>query len=201
MEMGVFNYKKAVQALVFFCQKEESKKIDKIKALKLLFFAERFHLRKYNRMITNDSFWAMGMGPVASGTKDLIDSTNYGSDKGKDYAKRYIHKDAEHQLNCKNSFDPEVFSDSDIEALEFAWEKFGKYNYPEIIKITHKYPEWLKYSEKLKKEGTDRIPIEIYDFLEDPKTGVEICHNLSPEDKTALKEYLEERQSINNLWN
>jgi len=199
--METFNYKKAVQALVFFCQKEQEKKINKIKALKLLFFAERFHLRKYSRMITNDSYWAMGMGPVASGTKDLIDSTRYGSDKGKTYAQKHLHNFPKHLIASRTELDKEVFSESDIESLEFAWEKFGKYNYPKIIDITHEYPEWEKYSIKLDKEGIDRVKIDITDFLDDPKTGIEKCFDLTPEDKTIIIEYLKERKAIEDLWN
>ena len=67
-----FAYKKATQALNFFAI-ENGGEIEKLHALKLIFFADRYHLRKYGRPITNDQYWAMRLGPVPSGTKDLFE--------------------------------------------------------------------------------------------------------------------------------
>lgn len=64
-----FAYKKAAQTLNYFAIKNGGE-IDKLHALKLVFFADRYHLRKYGRPITNDQYWAMRFGPVASGVKD-----------------------------------------------------------------------------------------------------------------------------------
>lgn len=65
-----FDYKKATQALNFFALKEGGT-INKMKALKLIYFAERYHLRKYGRPVTNDDYWAMGLGTVPSGSRDI----------------------------------------------------------------------------------------------------------------------------------
>ena len=67
-----FAYKKAAQAINCFAI-QNGGEIDKLHALKLVFFADRFHLRKYGRPITNDQYWAMRFGPVASGVKDLFE--------------------------------------------------------------------------------------------------------------------------------
>ena len=50
-----FDYKKAVQAINFFARKNGGK-ITKLEVLKLIFFADRYHLRKYGRPITNDQY-------------------------------------------------------------------------------------------------------------------------------------------------
>jgi hypothetical protein len=47
-----------------------------MKALKLAFFADRFHLRQFGRPITNDECHAMEYGPVPSGCKDLAEITH-----------------------------------------------------------------------------------------------------------------------------
>ena len=56
-----FDYKKATQALNFFALKEGGT-INKMKALKLIYFADRYNLRKYGRPVRNDDYWAMGYG-------------------------------------------------------------------------------------------------------------------------------------------
>ena len=48
-----FSYKKATQALNYFAR-QSGGHLHKMKALKLLFFADRFHLRKSGRPLTND---------------------------------------------------------------------------------------------------------------------------------------------------
>ncbi len=62
-----FSHRKATQALNFFAAKAGGK-INKMKALKLVFFADRYHLRKYGRPVVGDEYLAMNYGPVASGT-------------------------------------------------------------------------------------------------------------------------------------
>ena len=47
----------------------------KMKALKLVYIADRYHLRKYGRLITNDTYFAMNYGPVPSGTKDIAEAS------------------------------------------------------------------------------------------------------------------------------
>ena len=59
------SYKKATQALNFFALKKDGK-INKMKAIKLIYLADRLHLRKYGRPIVGDIYWAMKLGPVGS---------------------------------------------------------------------------------------------------------------------------------------
>lgn len=46
-----------------------------MKALQLVYFADRYHLRKFGRPITNDEYFAMPYGPVASGAKDIAEGS------------------------------------------------------------------------------------------------------------------------------
>jgi uncharacterized phage-associated protein len=55
------DYEKCTQALNFFAQKAGGQ-INKMKALKLIFFADRYHVRKYGRLLTNDNYMAMEHG-------------------------------------------------------------------------------------------------------------------------------------------
>lgn len=84
-----FSHKKATQILNYFAIKEGGK-INKMKALKLTFLADRYHLRKYGRLITNDEYFAMEFGPVASGVKDIAEKTIVLDQKVKDYSSHFL---------------------------------------------------------------------------------------------------------------
>jgi len=53
-----FAHRKATQALNVLARNSGGT-ISKLKALKLVFFADRYHLRKYGRAIINDRYFAM----------------------------------------------------------------------------------------------------------------------------------------------
>ena len=61
---------KIVQALCYFLTK--IKRADKLRLVKLLFLADKYHLIHYGRTVTNDEYWAMPLGPVGTTTKDIL---------------------------------------------------------------------------------------------------------------------------------
>lgn len=192
-----FNYKKAAQALNFFAEKEGGS-INKMKALKLVYFADRYHLRKYGRPITNDEYFAMAYGPVASGVKDIAEMSDFLGPKEKDYSSEFIEVFNRYEIKSKKTYDADVFSDSDIEALSFAWNKFGDILEFDLADITHQYPEWKKHENKLKKSSRVRMNYE--DFFDDPQNHFEKCHTLDPRDKADRLDQLEELSRIEALW-
>jgi len=192
-----FDYRKATQALNLFAINEGGK-INRMKALKLLYFADRYHLRKYGRLISNDTYFAMDHGPVASGTKDIAQQTDFIGETERDYSTRYLIVEHLHDVSSKSTYDDKVFSDSDIEALKFAWEKFGHLDQFQLAKLTHKYPEWLKYENSLKLNS--RIQMDLIDFFDDPSANVDKCFELTDEDRNIQREQFEEMLYIESLW-
>lgn len=194
-----FDYQKATQALVFFIEKEGGR-LNKMKALKLIYFADRYHLRKYGRPITNDEYFAMAYGPVASGVKDIAELSDFLGEQEKAYATQCVTLAAAPYIEARSPFDPNVFSKTDIEALEFAWKTFGQYTEFELVELTHKYPEWKKHEQSLKIHS--RITMRLEDFLDDPvEPGIDPCFPLSPEEKQDTLAELQELAHIEALWN
>jgi len=66
--MKGFNYRKAIQTLVFFAEKENGT-INKMKAYKLIWLSDRWHLRNYGRSILNDTYFALKFGAIPSNTR------------------------------------------------------------------------------------------------------------------------------------
>jgi uncharacterized phage-associated protein len=197
--MSKLNYKKATQALNRFALKEGGR-INKMKAYKLIYFADRYHLRKYGRLITNDDYVAMDNGAVPSQTRDMTERTTWIGDTEKDYAGTYLKNDGKYDLKSKSAPDNDVFSDSDIEALEFAWEKFGSLDQYQLGKLTHNYPEWNDHEKELKSKPRSRFPMDINRFFDDPITNTDCCFTLNSEDKKLKQEHLQEIIDIENIW-
>src|SRR5207253_6716088 len=89
--------RKSTQALNYFAHKAASgapiRKLNKMKALKLLFFADRYHLRKYGRLVSDCAYFAMKHGPVASEAKNVAEESAGLGNRSRSYARRYVHKD------------------------------------------------------------------------------------------------------------
>ena len=192
-----FDYKKAVRSLNFFAVKNGGQ-INKLKVIKLIFFADRYHIRKYGRPITNDDYFAMSYGPVGSGVKDISEMSEFLGPEEKEDALLYIKSPEPYKVESIKNYETEVFSESDLEALLFAWNRFGQYDEFELAEITHKYPEWEKHKQVL--EDCSRVRMDYKDFFSDPPDNMEKCYPLSDEDKEDRIAHTEEIAKIDALW-
>lgn len=191
-----FAHKKATQALNFFAIRNGGE-IDKLHALKLVFFADRYHLRKFARPITNDQYWAMKFGPVPSGVKDLFEMDSISHDE-RHYASSFMVAGAKRDtVRSIAAVDERVLSQSDIEALTFAWSSFGRHS--GIVERTHQYPEWQRHESTIR-GGATRIAMDYLDFLEDPAPGVNPCHTLTDVERQARREQLLDASAAWSLW-
>jgi len=191
-----FDHKKATQSLNHYALKEGGQ-INKMKALKLIYLADRYHLRKYSRLITNDIYFAMNYGPVPSGVKDIAEASEFLGEKEGDYANQYLTYTPQ-MLRSMNAVDDSVFSDSDIEALDFTWDKFGHLSQFDLAELTHEYPEWKRHKQAL--EMDSRIQMYLEDFFDDPDIDIEKCFELNDQDRTIRREHLAEMAGLESFW-
>jgi len=193
----VFNYRKATQVLDYFAEKSDGT-INRMKALKLVYFADKYHLRKYGRLITNDTYFAMDNGPVASGAKDLAEESDFTSREAQNYASSYIGASGRYDYLAKRPTDRTELSSSDLEALDYAWDKFGHLDERGIVDLTHKYPDWYKHELALSLSG--RAQMDLDDFFDDPECQVDKCFDLTEKDKEIRREHLREMLVMESLW-
>ncbi len=169
------DYKKITQIINYLVRKDaSSSSMPELKVIKLVWAADRYHLRKYARTVSNDKYFAMMNGPVGSMTKDVAEfSNNAFSNLQSDDIFRYLasyikysknNQDA--QLSSVNDVDTTELSQTDQEALDFAWKNFGKYDYRTLIQLTHKYPEWQSKQDQLN-DICKRVDIDLHDFFKD----------------------------------
>lgn len=122
--------------------------------LKLVFFVDRYHVRQYGRPVTADDYFAMKLGPVPSNLLRMIQKT-----EGSGYTLR-LAKDA--------LVDEDEFSPSDIEAMQFAIERFGEIGRKDpfaLAELTHAYPEWDQWRTKFEANPGGREDIDYTSFV------------------------------------
>lgn len=158
-----------IEALCYLLSKLEA--ADKIFLVKLMYLADKYHLMNYGRTITNDEFFAFENGPAGSRTTDVLEFDPYVLGSCITMAKDLIRKGDGHQYlpgsKCE-SHEAEMLSESDIEALDFVLEKFGKMNQWDLVDYTHTFREWKQYEDRFKRHETRRESISTEDVLSNP---------------------------------
>lgn len=173
-----YSHEKITQLLNFFARKNPNSRIQKLKAIKLIWAADRYHLRKYGRLVSSDNYVAMKYGPVGSITKRIAeDDRFYIDDEVLDYSKSFVTPDDTGNVVISHQVvDDSRFSKTDQEALEFAWHTFGKFDGFKIADISHEYPEWLKFKDVLNIGYQKRTDIDPTDFFLNPE-GLTLLSN------------------------
>jgi hypothetical protein len=73
----VFSIRKTLQVLFYLQSKSpKSSKGDIMYLLKLIFFADRYHIRHFGFVASGDKYFAMKNGAVASAIKDIMQGEN-----------------------------------------------------------------------------------------------------------------------------
>jgi uncharacterized phage-associated protein len=156
---------------------------DKLKIVKLIYLADKYHLIKYGRTITNDDYYVMQYGPVGTTVKDFLSSDTYFSSSAeKEFESRLIEKVAEYEYKCRPiRYKIKWLSQSDLEVLDFVIEKFGAKTSLQLFRYSHRYPEWKSYESLFKNKRLRRKRLENRellstikdDLLEMPKEHIE----------------------------
>jgi uncharacterized phage-associated protein len=164
--MPVYKYQKAVHVLNFFAKKEPNGIINKMKALKLVWLSDRYHLRRYGRPILFDSYVAMKYGPVASGAKDLIEGTTFLSNEELEYRSRFLQSVGHYYYRSVGQIDLDCFSKTDQTAMDIVYDSYGGNGQFELSELSHAFPEWNRFEAMLKRNPS--FEMDQGDFFENP---------------------------------
>jgi uncharacterized phage-associated protein len=137
-----FNARKAAQVAAFFAQKEGGC-VNVLKLTKLIYLADREHMKKYDFPIIGDELVSMPHGPVNSMTLNYIDgfvTDNKGWDE-------FITDRDNHCVGLTNKKitidDLDELSEAEVATLQDVWKTFGGMGQFEIRDWTHQHcPEW-----------------------------------------------------------
>jgi len=183
--MRGFNYKKSVQALNLIALKSGGI-VNKMKAIKLIWLADRLHLRKYGRTITGDVYFALPHGPIPSTTKDILTQNSFTlSEDEFTYIDEYLTILGKYEYqSCKEPY-YKVFSQTDIASIEDIFKFYGKYDQYELRDISHRFPEWKRWEQKIGQTNS-RFLMDYRDFFKDPPINSSIFKE-DPEDLALIE--------------
>lgn len=142
--------KKIIQSLNYFADSQIDKSIDNMKAYKLLWLADRWHLRQYGRTISGDEYHALPFGVVPSDAKCILEQKATKLPNDIQTVNAYLQILPDHRFSSKKKPDMSVFSDTDREALSLILAHFNQYDSLQLSEISHKFPEWMKYEQRIK---------------------------------------------------
>lgn len=170
--------RKIIQALTYLAGKEPDMVMDKMKAFKLLWLADRYHLRQTGRTITGDAYYAMPYGIVPSDAKCILDNAKTKLRNPKGYKEKYIANKGTQEYMALTDADLQVFSDSDQDALDKVYEAFGAMDAMQLSDLSHHFPEWTFYREMLNdKEQKNSYRIDLDHFFEDGPKNDFFCES------------------------
>lgn len=139
-----FNESKAVEALVFVAQRWPG--ITPFYLSKVLFFADRDHLREYGRPVLGDSYIAMDAGPVPSRVYDIVKGNlDFFGDPAAIEAALRIDRAAQY-LKVFSARDPDLeqFSETDVAALSASIDFCRGKSFGYLSNLTHQEEAWAK---------------------------------------------------------
>lgn len=195
-----FDYKKATQAINYFAKKEGGQ-INKLKLIKLVYFADRYHIRRYGRPLINDAYFAMPLGPVGSSVKDIAEFSDFLAETERRYAEDFLSRGSDKNVIVSIAdTDSSLFSQSELEALDFSYNEFGNKTASTLVGITHRFPEWKRFEGVLQSKETTREPMSYSDFFKNPSNGQQDKFALEGDVLAASKELFEEDYKVAEYW-
>lgn len=143
-----YDVEKFVNAVAYFVKKAD--RVDKLKAAKLLYFLDKCHLVRYGRPVTGDCYHSLDCGPVPSMSLDIMNDVICGVPlrrllHNKRAFERFLRVDKSKRYPVfllRRQPDLEVFSDSELEALDHTLAEYGSLTGPELIDLTHRELTW-----------------------------------------------------------
>ena len=143
----MYNPRKASQTIAFFALKTAQRRINVLKAMKLLYLADRENVSRFGFPILEERRVSMKLGPVNSTTYDYIKGEVRPENDGG--WSEFVTDRANHEVGVANKEikvdDLDELSDAEIETLEAVWEKFGGMDKWQLVNFTHdrvNIPEW-----------------------------------------------------------
>lgn len=191
-----FDVRKATQVMNLLLTLKWSY-LDKLSVLKLIWLADRYHLRTFWKPILNDIYFAMEMWPVASGVKYIFDlDTDALTTDEINYIKTYLKKFS-FKIISNKAVDYSMLSESNVEVIKMIYSNFWNNNSSKLIDITHKYPEWKKFEADIERWRISKM--DYIDFFENTPNQDRIF-DISEEDLEVTKEIYLENEEFNKFF-
>lgn len=164
------NPRKTLEVILWLANKQPG--IDFHSILKILFFADVYHLNEYGRPIVGDTYHALPYGPVPQTAYDILKSEPLALDE-LGMSELPFEVFGGYMVRAKRSPDLDRMSESDIEALETALEEYGHLDFRGKTDVSHAHPAYRNAEAR----GVQRMHYE--DFINESSRKREIIEDLA----------------------
>lgn len=168
---------------------------------KLLWLADRYSLRNFGYLLTDDEYYAMEHGPVGTKAKSLFDSIL--DESINKYREKHLKLDDGHTINLSSESDIEELSELDISTLRTVVAVYGSSSASQLRDYSHKFPEWERYKDKLETKNPEKksYKIELNDFFKEPSHNLhKTIFNQSNERLSESKQVYKENTQLKNFF-
>lgn len=142
--------KKLKALILYFCTFTDPKFLGKVKLMKLFYFADFGHIKRYGAPLTFDTYVNLEHGPIPSAIKNLIDTASDDIDSSS-LADTISVEKPEGTDMCRiiglrkfTKEDAKLFSKAELETLKNVCIRFGDKNTKFIEESSHKEAPWQK---------------------------------------------------------
>lgn len=194
---------KMTQILRYLLSFDDNGKMNRTKLIKLLWAADRYHMRHYGRLVSDSNYVAMKFGPVSSLALDIAQVKNdFALDKDDiEYVEYYLSADNENTMATAASIEEDHLSETDKEALKWAWDTFGDREAFDIANnVSHLYPEWAQFEDFfVRGGGRGRRDIDPIKFFDNPEHGDEFFNQDADQLAAARELYIDDKNALATL--
>ena len=167
-----FDAEKLGQALAFFADRVSD--LSKLKAAKLLYFADKTHLLDYGRPIVGDKYYCLDYGPVPTATLNILNDmispvTITINGKPLDRPIKsivsnwvFVTRQSKHPRLEARKKALDGLTKSEEEALQGTVDRYGKFSASKLIDLTHKELPWIRSNECRPDGSSVEIPWEYF---------------------------------------
>jgi len=134
--------------ILYFCEHTDPKFLGKVKLMKLFYFVDFIHTKKFASPVTYDRYVKLGHGPIPSTIKNLVDDSE--SDIENSILADTINIECEpfrhiHRIVARRKLtdsDLQLFSKNELTVLENVCSRFYDKNTTFIEDVSHKEAPW-----------------------------------------------------------
>ncbi len=154
-----------IKAVLLYLVNKFGKEVDYIKVFKLLYLAQKEHLRIYGLPVIKDDFIAFKAGPAPSKTYEIcrVANNDFDNPNMQDYASsiEVIVKEGENgeikYIKAKEAADLKRLSKSNIKIIDNIFNKYSRYSSSKLSTISHDQAWAMNWDEK--SQTPHKIPI------------------------------------------
>ncbi len=171
-----FDFPRTLAAITYIAS-QNIPDLTEYRILKILFFADKYHLVRYGRTITGDGYSALPDGPVPSITYDIFKRQVLRkpfTEEGRRIAANLeiSRKTKYPRFRAVAPYDADDLSKSDIAALDYAIRQLRHMSYDQLRDLSHAIVAFDK-AWKRKKFYKFSAPMKFEDFFEDDPNAAE----------------------------